>query len=171
MTSPLSRVISRGVCALASTIALVCGSTSSDAAEHSVQHASTDVVISNGQVVGRAIDASGHAVPFATFQLTDSGRQTSFVHCDAVGRFVLAVPTDRSLTIRSGNQLRRLRLWRSTPPPEAVDQVAVIVDASVLRGEDTLMGFNPRTTGTIAAVVGITAAVILLNDDSSPSSP
>ena len=132
-----------------------------------------DVIATQGRVHGIVVDEAGMPVCGHAVAIQSVGEEPLRATTDQQGRFELSVPTQvRRCVFATGYRTQPIRLWSHAAPQSAVCTLVILDDSRVVRGQDTLFGFNPQVTGAVTlGVAAATVVALALDDDNSPASP
>ncbi len=128
-----------------------------------------------GQLRGYVFDSQGQPSKAYHLKVTSSGRSAVEVTTDKQGRFQVDGMRGGMFQVAAGKQTYLCRGWvEGTAPPKARDQLLVVPDSVVERGQrpigDLFVG-DPIMVGLIvAAAIAIPIAVFNSRDDSPPGS-
>ncbi len=128
----------------------------------------------HGAIHGRLLDPSGNGLADRPVVLQHAGGAVSQTQTDAAGRFLLPRVQGGMHQLATGHGLVTCRVWtRTAAPPSAMDQLTVVADQQVVRGQQPFHAIftNPLFIGlVIAAAVAIPIAVHNSQDDNPSGS-
>lgn len=127
-----------------------------------------------GAVHGRLLDAAGQPLVHRPIALHPSDGALRIAHTDAAGRFLLPDVGAGIQRLTAEDAVLNCRIWtHAAAPPAAIDQVTLIADQTIVRGQQPFSAIftNPLFIGlVIAAAVAIPVAVHNARDDRPPGS-
>jgi len=122
-----------------------------------------------GAIHGRLLDVSGNGLADRPVVLQHVGGAVSQTQTDSAGRFLLPRVNGGVHQLATGHGTLTCRIWtHAAAPPSATDQLTVVADQQVVRGQQPFHAIftNPLFIGlVIAAAVAIPIAVHNSQDD------
>jgi hypothetical protein len=145
------------------------------AAAHSARQASiSDVMLTaNHSLQGQLVNRDGIAKPGTQLTVSSAGQVVAKTISDERGFFAVQLDKGGIYTLSDGNQAAVVRVWTNdTAPPSAKQAVLMVSDGQLSRAKGgmggmggSMMGGNLGLMVGLAAVAGVTAAVIIAAAD------
>jgi hypothetical protein len=134
---------------------------------------SSDVALNAGGLLkGTVLNAEAQPVAGVAVNVLHEDRIVATAISDGQGEFGVKGLRNGAHIVRVGSREQSVRLWSTnTAPPEAVENIAIVVDEEVVRGQ--MGGFNRSRAGALLLVGGVVAIVLgtTLDNNDSPASP
>lgn len=168
----IAKSLRKGTCLLLAAV-LVVGTPA--IAGEPVEIRSSDVALTAGGLLkGTVLSTAAYPLSGVAVDVLHDDRIVAKAMSNEQGEFSVKGLRSGAHVVKAGTTVQAVRLWGTdTAPPAAAENIAIVVDEKVVRGQSEAVGFIRSNAGALLFIGGAVGIVLgtTLDNTSSPASP